>query len=98
MEKIKKRFELGYKTYGHGIRVMNDTRNWGTQNNSWLEMAEEEILDALIYCAADIIRKENISKDSNEDSNEHIKEILDTKGKYEIVDDLWSIYNKYFKN
>jgi len=48
--------ELGVERYGHGIRTDDDTRKWGTKENSWAEMALEEILDGMVYMAAQIIR------------------------------------------
>ena len=53
---IKERMELGIERYGHGIRTNDDTRNWGTKENSWAEMALEEVLDGMVYMAAQIIR------------------------------------------
>lgn len=57
MEDIKARLELGKSKYGHGVRVDMDTTTWGTPKNSWMEMAKEEFLDALVYVAADYIVK-----------------------------------------
>ncbi len=57
MEDIKARLELGKSKYGHGVRVNMDTTTWGTPKNSWMEMAKEEFLDALVYVAADYIVK-----------------------------------------
>jgi len=53
---IKERMELGVERYGHGLRANDDTRQWGTKENSWCEMALEEILDGMVYMAAQIIR------------------------------------------
>jgi len=53
---IKARMELGIERYGHGMRVDDDTRQWGTCENSWEEMALEEVLDCSIYMAAQILR------------------------------------------
>jgi len=50
------RLELGLKRYNHGVRVDDDTRTWGTPKDSWMEMAKEELLDAIIYTVADYIR------------------------------------------
>ena len=68
-------------------------------------MAEEEILDALIYTAADILRKkytldrvdrlerDTNSKSSNEENdNDAICIILQTNNVYPIIDKLWDIY------
>lgn len=65
---LKERLELGYKRYGHGVKVSADTREWGTKENSWEEMLIEETLDAMIYGTAAILRlrrerKKNLAKD-----------------------------------
>lgn len=52
LEKLKARMCLGMERYGHGIRLEDDTRQWGTRENSWLEMCEEEVLDGIIYSSA----------------------------------------------
>ena len=51
------RLELGKERYGHGVIVNSDTREWGTPENSWINMCQEELLDAVIYIVADYIRK-----------------------------------------
>jgi len=53
---IKKRLDKGAAEYGHGIRVKDNTTNWGTENNSWTEMGLEEVLDLSIYLSAQILR------------------------------------------
>ena len=55
-ESLLGRLDLGRGKYGHGVRVMDDTVTWGTKKNSWLEMASEELLDAIIYVIADYLR------------------------------------------
>ena len=62
------RLELGLKRYNHGVRVDDDTQTWGTPKNSWMEMAKEELLDAVIYVVADYIRscEERGENDDNE--------------------------------
>ena len=57
MEQLRERLALGLKRYGHGVRVNDDTTTWGTKENSWMEMAREELLDCLIYVVADYIRQ-----------------------------------------
>ena len=54
------RMELGLKRYGHGLRLHDDTRQWGTKDDSWEEMALEEVLDGLIYTAAAILRMRDL--------------------------------------
>ena len=53
---LKDRLALGQKRYGHGVRVDDDTRQFGTEDNDWELMALEEMLDGLIYTTASIIR------------------------------------------
>jgi len=60
IEKIKSRMLLGRERYGHGIRLEDDTRQWGTKKNSWLEMCEEEILDGIIYSSAHHLRRNSV--------------------------------------
>ena len=55
-EELTERLKLGLKRYNHGVRVDDDTRTWGTPTDSWLDMAKEELLDAIIYTVADYIR------------------------------------------
>ena len=56
MELLEKRLALGKERYGHGVRVDDDTREWGTEENSWELMMLEEALDGMIYSAAAMIR------------------------------------------
>ena len=56
-EQLIGRLELGKRRYGHGVIVNSDTREWGTPENSWINMCQEELLDAVIYIVADYIRK-----------------------------------------
>ena len=56
-EQIRERLAIGMNRYGHGVIVDSDTRAWGTPKNSWIDMAVEEFLDAVIYVVADYIRK-----------------------------------------
>ena len=56
-EKLTDRLDVGMERYGHGVIVNSDTREWGTPANSWMQMAEEEFLDGIIYVVADYIRQ-----------------------------------------
>ena len=56
MAMLKKRLELGKQRYGHGVIVDSDTKQWGTEENSWELMMLEEALDGMIYSAAAMIR------------------------------------------
>ena len=55
-DELSERLAIGKERYGHGVRVDDDTTTWGTKTNSWLDMAKEEFLDAIIYLTADYIR------------------------------------------
>ena len=56
IELIEERLELGIQKYGHGVRAQENTQNFGTHDDTWVEMALEEVLDNLIYLTAEIIR------------------------------------------
>jgi len=56
IDMIKKRMEVGMERYGHGLCIHHDTRKWGTTNDSWEEMALEELSDGLVYMSAAILR------------------------------------------
>ena len=56
LEMIRERMDVGKKRYGHGLRINDDTRQWGTNENSWTEMGLEEVLDLSIYLSAQILR------------------------------------------
>ena len=67
---LNSRFELGKERYTHGVKINNDTRKWGTKNNDWFEMMQEELLDGLVYCAASALKNSNyIRPETHEDDN-----------------------------
>ena len=74
------RLELGKERYSHGVKIDNDTREWRTQNNDWFEMMQEELLDGMIYCAADALRNSDYTRpeDSEDDNNGIISWIIDS--------------------
>ena len=53
---LESRLAIGVERYGHGVRVNDDTTQWGTKIDSWLEMGLEEIDDLAIYLIAELIR------------------------------------------
>lgn len=57
---ILKALSTGQKEYGHGFRVFDDTTQFGTEDDSWIEMALEEALDMSLYLAAALIRLKKI--------------------------------------
>ena len=94
---ILDRLKLGKERYGHGVRVDDDTRDWGTPVNSWFHMAREEFLDAMIYVAADYIRVSGLKRDeSEEDDNKLIMHVIDRyndidSAKHKMI--LWNLFN-----
>ena len=81
------RLELGLKRYNHGVRVDDDTRMWGTPKDSWMEMAKEELLDAIIYTIADYIRNVRSEGEPAPLSFRKNDELDDNKLIMSIVDD-----------
>ena len=74
-EELIGRLELGLKNYKHGVRVNDETI-------SWVEMAREELLDAVIYIIADYIRNirknhETVPENDEPDDNKLIMKIVD---------------------
>lgn len=63
-ELLNARLSLGRERYGHGVIVSNDTKQFGTDTNDWLEMAQEELLDGIIYMSAHIVRGRHSLADS----------------------------------
>ena len=61
--RLTDRMKLGSERYGHGVRPSDDTRQWGTKENDWFEMAEEELLDAIMYINADYHREFGMEKE-----------------------------------
>ena len=67
---IESRMGIGHERYGHGIRINDDTTTWGTSEDSWEEMALEEILDGMVYTAAAIMRLQNKRKGLNKETTQ----------------------------
>ena len=57
LRELDGRMSMGKEKYGHGVRIDDDTTTWGTKTDSWMDMANEEFLDAIIYIVADYIRQ-----------------------------------------
>jgi len=62
LELLRSRMKLGAQRYGHGLRVHDNTRKYGTRDDSWEEMCLEELLDATVYLSGAIIRREKGQK------------------------------------
>lgn len=77
---LKARLDLGRERYGHGVIVDDDTTKYGTRSNDWGEMAQEELLDCLIYVSAQIIRVKRATKGctskQKQDDNDEIMSML----------------------
>jgi hypothetical protein len=87
MEQIIARLELGKTKYKHGVRVDNDTMTWGTQKNSWMEMANEEFLDGIIYVTADYIRRHRENGSTMNMGTMEYNFLLKNKEAHELKDD-----------
>jgi hypothetical protein len=57
-----KRLEFGRQKYGHGVNINENTRNFGTAQDSWGEMFMEETLDGMVYAAAAMLRRKKENK------------------------------------
>ena len=97
-EEILGRLELGLKRYKHGVRVDDDTRTWGTPKDSWMAMAREELLDAVIYVVADYIRSVRSEGDRAPKSFHKNDEPDDNKLDWDCVESpqhkmlLWNLF------
>ena len=87
---LKARMKLGADRYGHGLRVYDDTREYGTQEDSWEEMGLEEMLDGLVYLSAAIIRRDREKRYNTHQTNDDI--IYDSYRKR--LDDSWFKHKK----
>lgn len=87
---LKARMKLGAERYGHGLRVYDDTRTYGTQEDSWEEMGLEEMLDGLVYLSAAIIRRDREKRYNTHQTNDDI--IYDPYRKR--LQDSWFKYRK----
>ena len=91
---IRERMKKGKKAYGHGLRVHDDTRTWGTEIDSWNEMGLEEALDLNIYLSAQLLRIQDAEKAREELDKrraEHVlkmaEELKRYQEKYGLLDD-----------
>lgn len=106
-DQLTERFEIGMKRYGHGLIVNSDTREWGTHDNSWIDMAIEEFLDGIIYVVADYIRKgresvvgmSNLEKKYNNHESDDNGLIMYIVNNYNDIESprhkmlLWNLFN-----
>ena len=97
IEELTARLDLGLSKYTHGMWIEDDTMDWGTPTNSWLYMARDEFLDAMIFIAADYIRVSGMKRDENEtDDNKRIMYVIDhysdmTSAKHKML--IWNLFN-----
>jgi len=56
LQTVVERLEMGIATYGHGFRKDDDTRQFGTEKDTWVEMGLEEALDLSLYLTAELLR------------------------------------------
>ncbi len=92
-EYIARRQAFGVTKYGHGIRREDDTRVYGTTNDCWWEMAQEELGDAINYVACARLRREGARATDEVDDNENVVRAV-LEGKDALVQDLvrlWTV-------
>ena len=76
MAALKARLELGLENYGHGVQI-------STAEYDWMNMAEEEVLDGLIYATAALLRRE-----TNEEQNNRLRTSLEVlQKKHDVLVD-----------
>ena len=82
----------GKKAYGHGLRVHDDTRTWGTEIDSWTEMGLEEALDLNIYLSMTITKNSRCEK-AREEVDKQRKEQCTKNGRRAkaISGKIWSV-------
>ena len=90
LKELTERLELGLSKYNHGMRVDDKL------GNSWLYMAREEFLDAMLYIAADYIQVSGMERDETEDDNKLIMHVIDTYSDmtsptHKML--LWNLFN-----
>ena len=93
IKNILDRLKKGATEYKHGMRVNDDTRMYGTKDNSWLEMALEEYLDGILYITSSLIRYKRRMKLENF-CNKSDKIVYDD---IIIHETKQIIYDKYFQ-
>ena len=59
---LKRRMAEGAKKYGHGLRVADDTRQYNSRRDSWVEHALQENLDGVVYLGCAIARAERAGR------------------------------------
>ncbi len=82
MKLLRERLELGKKRYGHGVKVDQNTQDFGTTEDDWELMALEEMLDGLIYTTASIIRYRRKKKGINIKKINFDRENTDSENTY----------------
>jgi len=76
MAALKARLELGLENYGHGVQI-------STAEYDWMNMAEEEVLDGLIYATAALLRRK-----TNEEQNNGMRTSLEVlQKKHDVLVD-----------
>ncbi len=67
IDRIKARLDLGLGIYGHGVQVESSEYDW-------MKMAEEEVLDGLIYATAALLKREKQSAERGRGLQESLKQ------------------------
>lgn len=67
IQRVEDRLRIGRERYGHGVVVPSNACK------DWKNELVEELLDACVYAAADVLRKRGVSDD---DENEEIMRLI----------------------
>jgi hypothetical protein len=95
VDAIMGRLAIGLETYGHGVRVNDDTTQWGTKTDSWLEMGLEEIDDLAIYVIAETIRYgRKLTPASEDKSAERVLAGIRFQDYIQVIQDLSEVRTK----
>lgn len=93
---VARRQAVGLKKYGHGVRREDDTRAFGTTRNCWLEMAQEELGDAVNYVVCERLRANRRSFFDRPDDNLAVLRAIAAQRDPRVVEltRLWYSYEK----
>ena len=95
---VRRRQKFGLEKYGHGVRHEDDTRSFGTTRDSWWEMMQEELGDAISYAVCGLLRDKRLSPraaDETDDNGVVIEQLQSGPDeRHELLNKL--IYYNYF--
>ena len=94
---LERRQRLGFAKYGHGVRREEDTRRFGTHEDSWWEMAQEEIGDAVSYVVCARLRAAGADRDpaADDDNAAVLRAVAEGRDPHVVqLTRLWHSYER----